>query len=80
MEKAREGKGRRWRGVGRGEKTGGGRQGSVIILLIHIRREMKGMGKKKTFKLRKTDPFLKMETEYLKPPCNERVNDFALPI
>ena len=47
IENALEGKGRRRRGVGRGEKMGWGKQGSVIILLTVIKREMKGIGKKK---------------------------------
>lgn len=54
IENAREGKGRRCRGMG------WGRQGSVIIHLTDIRKEIKEVGKNKIFKVRK------METEYLK--------------
>lgn len=67
IENALEGKGRRRRrGTGRAEKMGRGRQGSVRILLTVIKREVKGVGKRKILKLRKTDPFSEMETGYLK--------------
>jgi len=64
--------------MGRGQRMGWGRQRSVVILLTDTRREMKGMRKKKLFKVMKTDPFSEVETEYLKPLAM-RVNCFTLP-